>query len=107
MLCEKCGINTATFHYTEVVNGIKSEHHLCKQCVVGTDMSYYTSFFDNDAQSKNFFRDCWLPRVTGKTMWTVMILPTRFIVRNAECHMLNLLRIPCLDVRTAMMCLVR
>ena len=52
MLCEKCGINTATFHYTEVVNGIKSEHHLCKQCVVGTDMSYYTSFFDNDAQFK-------------------------------------------------------
>ena len=29
MLCEKCQKNVATFHYTEVVNGVKNEHHLC------------------------------------------------------------------------------
>ncbi len=48
MLCEKCGKNAATFHYTEVVNGIKSEHHLCAECAANTDVSYYSSIFDND-----------------------------------------------------------
>ena len=48
MLCEKCQKNVATFHYTEVVNGVKSEHHLCGNCAANTDMSYYSSIFDND-----------------------------------------------------------
>lgn len=48
MLCEKCKKNTATFHYTEVVNGVKNEHHLCAECAANTDVSYYSSIFDND-----------------------------------------------------------
>ena len=48
MLCEKCGKNTATFHYTEVLNGVKNEHHLCGECAANTDVSYYSSIFDND-----------------------------------------------------------
>ena len=32
MLCEKCNENEATFHYTEVVNGIMTQHHLCSEC---------------------------------------------------------------------------
>lgn len=48
MLCEKCKRNLATFHYTEVVNGVKNEHHLCGECAAKTDVSYYTSVFDND-----------------------------------------------------------
>ena len=32
MLCEICGENEATFHYSEVVNGNKTEHHLCSEC---------------------------------------------------------------------------
>ena len=32
MLCENCNENEATFHYTEVVNGIMTQHHLCSEC---------------------------------------------------------------------------
>lgn len=35
--------NVATFHYTEVVNGVKNEHHLCSSCAANTDVSYYSS----------------------------------------------------------------
>ena len=34
MLCEKCNKNQATFHYAEVINGVRSEHHLCSECAV-------------------------------------------------------------------------
>lgn len=53
MLCEKCNKNPATFHYTEVVNGVKNEHHLCGECAAETDVSYYSSFFNNN---ENFTR---------------------------------------------------
>ena len=43
MLCEICGENEATFHYSEVVNGNKTEHHLCSECAAKTDISYYTN----------------------------------------------------------------
>lgn len=52
MLCEKCKKNQATFHYTEVVNGVKNEHHLCNECAANTDISYYSSVFDNDQFGK-------------------------------------------------------
>ena len=48
MLCEICQKNQATFHYTEVVNGVKNEHHLCAECAAHTDISYYSSVFDNE-----------------------------------------------------------
>ena len=32
MLCEKCGIREANIKYTEVFNGVKTEHNLCAQC---------------------------------------------------------------------------
>ena len=52
MLCEKCKKNQAAFHYTEVINGVKNEHHLCAECAANTDISYYTSMFDNDQFGK-------------------------------------------------------
>ena len=52
MICEICKKNQATFHYTEVVNGVKNEHHLCSECAANTDMSYYSSVFDNDQFGK-------------------------------------------------------
>lgn len=52
MLCEKCEKNQATFHYTEVVNGVKNEHHLCSECAANTDISYYSTIFDNDQFGK-------------------------------------------------------
>lgn len=47
MLCEICGENEATFHYSEVIDGNKTEHHLCSECAARTDISYYSSLFDN------------------------------------------------------------
>lgn len=32
MLCENCYKNEATVHYTEVINGVMTEHHLCSSC---------------------------------------------------------------------------
>lgn len=32
MLCERCGKNQATVHYTEIINGQKKELNLCKSC---------------------------------------------------------------------------
>ncbi|MBE3597174.1 MAG: UvrB/UvrC motif-containing protein [Hydrogenibacillus sp.] len=32
MLCENCGKRSATFHFTKIVNGEKTEMHLCDAC---------------------------------------------------------------------------
>ena len=29
MLCEKCKIREANIKYTEIINGVKTEHNLC------------------------------------------------------------------------------
>lgn len=50
MLCEICGENEATFHYSEVVNGNKTEHHLCSECAAKTDISYYTNLLDGEGR---------------------------------------------------------
>ena len=48
MLCEICGENEATFHFSEVVNGNKTEHHLCSECAAKTDISYNTNLLDGE-----------------------------------------------------------
>lgn len=32
MLCENCGKRPATVHYTQIINGLKTEMHLCEVC---------------------------------------------------------------------------
>lgn len=32
MLCKNCNKNEATFHYTEIINGVKKEIALCDEC---------------------------------------------------------------------------
>ncbi len=32
MLCERCGKNPATVHYTQIINGVSSEIHICSEC---------------------------------------------------------------------------
>ncbi|NLI96359.1 MAG: excinuclease ABC subunit B [Synergistaceae bacterium] len=32
MLCERCGKNTAEVHIRQAIQGVVSEHHLCKEC---------------------------------------------------------------------------
>ena len=48
MLCENCNNNEATIHYTEVVNGRRTEHHLCSQCAAQLKLSGYGGLSDND-----------------------------------------------------------
>lgn len=40
MICQQCGIRQATLHYTKIVNGEKTEYHLCEQCAKGNGESY-------------------------------------------------------------------
>lgn len=37
MLCDNCNKNEATVHYTEVINGVKNERHLCSECMQELD----------------------------------------------------------------------
>lgn len=39
MLCDKCKKNEARVYYTEIINGEKTEQHLCEECA-----TEYTSF---------------------------------------------------------------
>ncbi len=32
MLCEECGKRMATLHFTKIINGEKTEYHLCEVC---------------------------------------------------------------------------
>ena len=32
MMCENCGKNEVNFRYTQIVNGVKKEMHLCDKC---------------------------------------------------------------------------
>jgi protein arginine kinase activator len=44
MLCSECGKNEATVHYTHIINGKKTEKHLCEQCAK-LDHSLFNSNF--------------------------------------------------------------
>lgn len=48
MLCERCGIREANIQYTEVINGVKTEHHFCAQCAKEMDFGPYSAIFDGD-----------------------------------------------------------
>ncbi|MDO5415933.1 MAG: UvrB/UvrC motif-containing protein [Lachnospiraceae bacterium] len=48
MLCEKCKIREANIKYTEVINGVKTEHNLCAQCAKEMDFGPYSAIFDGD-----------------------------------------------------------
>lgn len=38
MLCEKCKKNQASVHVHQIVNGVKTERHLCTECSITPDM---------------------------------------------------------------------
>lgn len=48
MLCERCKIREANIQYTEVINGVKTEHNLCAQCAKDLDFGPYSAIFDGD-----------------------------------------------------------
>jgi protein arginine kinase activator len=49
MLCEKCNKRQATVHLTKVINGKKTEIHLCEQCAKkGEQITFDNSFSINN-----------------------------------------------------------
>lgn len=46
MLCERCKIREANIQYTEVINGVKTEHNFCAQCAKEMDFGQYSAIFD-------------------------------------------------------------
>ena len=44
MMCEQCGNNPATMHYTSIINGEKTEKHLCAQCAQEQNMALAQTF---------------------------------------------------------------
>lgn len=69
MLCDNCKKNEATVHMTRVVNGKKSERHLCNACAKqqGEDfggqgfMNFGPSLWDNDFFTNDFFTNLLYP----------------------------------------------
>ncbi len=47
MLCERCKQREANVRFTEVINGVKSEHRLCMQCAMDMDLGA-VGIFDSD-----------------------------------------------------------
>ena len=48
MLCERCKIREANIQYTEVINGVKTEHNFCAQCAKEMDFGPYAAIFDGE-----------------------------------------------------------
>lgn len=48
MICEKCRIREANIKYTEVINGVRTEHNLCAQCAKEMDLGHYSAIFDGE-----------------------------------------------------------
>ncbi len=48
MLCERCKIREANIQYTEVFNGVKTDHHFCAQCARELDFGQYSSIFEGE-----------------------------------------------------------
>lgn len=51
MLCEKCGMNLASLHLSQNINGKKTEMHVCQSCAaqmgyLGADSLFSTDFFN-------------------------------------------------------------
>lgn len=48
MLCERCKIREANIKYTEIINGVKTEHNLCSHCAKEMDFGPYTAILDGE-----------------------------------------------------------
>lgn len=48
MLCERCKIREANIQYTEVIQGVRTEHHFCTQCAKELDFGHYSAIFDGE-----------------------------------------------------------
>lgn len=44
MLCNECGKNNATVHLTQIINGKKTESHLCEECAKKRQALFNSTF---------------------------------------------------------------
>ncbi len=48
MFCDKCKANKATVHFTKIINGKKTEQHLCEYCADSMDNTFtFDDMFKN------------------------------------------------------------
>jgi len=69
MKCQKCNINEANTHITQVINGIKTEVYLCKKCAAeNSDLFSITSNLDHEFDS--LFSNFWgTPKLNTKQIY--------------------------------------
>ena len=48
MLCERCKIIEANSQYTEIANGVRTEHNYCAQCAKEMDFGPYSAIFEGE-----------------------------------------------------------
>ena len=48
MLCERCKIREANIQYTEIANGVRTEHNYCAQCAKEMDYGPYSAIFEGE-----------------------------------------------------------
>lgn len=69
MLCEKCGKNEATIHYSEIINGKKKSYTLCQDCAealgIGVTSDPFEAFGAGSLLS-GFFGDIFEHSSVGK-----------------------------------------
>ena len=59
MLCQNCGKNEANIRYTQIINGVKKEVHLCSECAkkMGMDSMEMPDLFNFNSFLGDFFND--------------------------------------------------
>lgn len=55
MMCENCGEEQANVRYTQIVNGVKKEMHLCEKCANELGIGNMNMNFDMPFDFSNFF----------------------------------------------------
>ena len=55
MMCENCGQMKANVKYTQIVNGVKKEMHLCENCAAELGIGNVNMNFDMPFDFSNFF----------------------------------------------------
>lgn len=93
MKCQNCGNNNAVFHYQAIVNGHKTEQHLCAECAEKAGITTENFFGGDIFQSmfNDFFADFRRPSRLGffpefgRMMIPVMTFPQiEFAVKKDE-----------------------
>ncbi len=53
MICQECGIRKATVHFTKIINGEKTEYHLCEVCAQGKSDTFINTFHSPNLSLNN------------------------------------------------------